>query len=130
MPSIAAEVSSKERDEGTIWIEVGPLQDIPQLGARVVNTPGGDIAVFRNAHDEVFALDDRCPHRGGPLSQGIVFDRRVACPLHNRVISLESGEATGADKGCTRRHQVKVEAGRVWLQLSGGDVGNAGADGG
>ena len=130
MPSTATEVCAAAQDDSVIWLEVGSLQEIPKLGARVVNTPGGDIAVFRNAHDEVFALDDRCPHRGGPLSQGIVFDRRVACPLHNWVISLESGEATGADKGCTRRHQVKVEAGRVWLQLSGGDVGNAGADGG
>jgi nitrite reductase (NADH) small subunit len=100
------------------WIEIGPLLDIPRLGARVVRTAQGDIAVFRAADDSVFALDDRCPHKGGPLSQGIVYDRRVACPLHNWVISLESGEATGADKGCTRRHEVRVEDGRVLLRLS------------
>jgi len=100
------------------WIEIGPLQDIPRLGARVVRTPQGDIAVFRAADDAVFALDDRCPHKGGPLSQGIVYDRRVACPLHNWVISLESGEATGADRGCTRRHEVKIENGRILLRLA------------
>jgi len=100
------------------WIEIGPLVEIPRLGARVVRTAHGDIAVFRAADDTVFALDDRCPHKGGPLSQGIVYDRRVACPLHNWVISLESGEATGADKGCTRRHEVKIEAGRVLLHLT------------
>ena len=98
------------------WLEVGELEEIPRLGARVVRTAFGDIAVFRTADDEVFALRDRCPHRGGPLSQGIVYDRRVACPLHNWVISLESGEATGADHGCTRAFEVKVDGGRVYLR--------------
>lgn len=101
------------------WVEVGALDDIPRLGARVVRTPWGDVAVFRTAEDELFALDDRCPHRGGPLSQGIVFGRRVACPLHNWVIALDSGEATGADRGCTGSHRVRLEGGRVLLQLGG-----------
>ena len=97
------------------WLEVGRLEEIPRLGARVVRTAFGDIAVFRTAEDEVFALRDRCPHKGGPLSQGIVYDKRVACPLHNWVISLESGAATGPDSGCTRRYSVKVETGTVYL---------------
>ena len=97
------------------WIEVGSLAEIPKLGARVVRTTQGDIAVFRTAHDEVFALDDKCPHKGGPLSQGIVFDKRVACPLHNWVIDLEQGCAVGPDEGCTRKHEVKVEGGNVFL---------------
>jgi nitrite reductase (NADH) small subunit len=102
------------------WIEVGQLTDIPKLGARVVKTAGGDIAVFRTATDAVFALDDKCPHKGGPLSQGIVFDNRVACPLHNWVIDLEQGCAVGPDTGCTRKHAVKVEGGRVFLQPATG----------
>ena len=102
------------------WIEVGGLEDIPRLGARVVRTSRGDVAVFRTAVDEVFALDDRCPHRGGPLSQGILFDRRVACPLHDWVIDLETGQATGPDAGCTGRHAVRVEDGRVYLGLAAG----------
>jgi nitrite reductase (NADH) small subunit len=97
------------------WVEVGRLDDIPRLGARVVRTEAGDVAVFRTADDQVFALRDRCPHKGGPLSQGIVYDRRVACPLHNWVISLETGEATGADTGCTRAYAVRIEAGMVFL---------------
>ena len=87
------------------------LQDIPRLGSRVVRTEAhGDVAVFRNAEDEVFALADKCPHKGGPLSQGIVFGKSVACPLHNWTIGLEDGEAAAPDKGCARRFAVRVEA--------------------
>jgi nitrite reductase (NADH) small subunit len=99
------------------WIKVAALAEIPQLGARVVRSRYGDIAVFRNAEDEIFALRDACPHRGGPLSQGIVFGRVVACPLHNWNISLEDGRAVAPDEGCTRRFAVKVEGGQVYLRL-------------
>jgi nitrite reductase (NADH) small subunit len=99
------------------WRKVCPLTGIPKLGARVVKTPVGDVAVFRNAEDEVFALHDKCPHKGGPLSQGIVFGRNVSCPLHGWTIRLEDGHATAPDEGCTRQFQVKVEAGEVYLQI-------------
>jgi nitrite reductase (NADH) small subunit len=99
------------------WVKVGALAEIPRLGARVVKSMHGLIAIFRNAEDEVFALRDACPHRGGPLSQGIVFGRLVACPLHNWNISLEDGRAVAPDEGCTQRFAVKVEAGDVYLQL-------------
>jgi nitrite reductase (NADH) small subunit len=101
------------------WIAVGRVEDIPQQGARVVATPSGDIALFRTLGDEVFALDDRCPHKGGPLSQGIVHGRSVTCPLHNWVIDLASGEAAAPDKGCVRRIKVRIEQGRVLLHLGG-----------
>ncbi|MBR0753439.1 nitrite reductase small subunit NirD [Bradyrhizobium jicamae] len=101
----------------TNWIQIGALTDIPKLGSRVVRTAGGDIAVFRTADDEVFALNDRCPHKGGPLSQGIVHNKRVTCPLHNFVIELKTGEAVAPDEGCTASHPTKVENGIVWLSL-------------
>jgi nitrite reductase (NADH) small subunit len=99
----------------TKWIEIGALNDIPVLGSRVVRTAGGDIAVFRTGDDEVFALDDRCPHKGGPLSQGIVHNKHVTCPLHNFVIELKSGTAAAPDEGCTRAHPTRVENNTVWL---------------
>ena len=99
------------------WIEIGALKEIPRLGSRVVRTASGDIAVFRTENDQVFALDDRCPHKGGPLSQGIVHNRRVTCPLHNFVIELESGKAVAPDEGCTHSHPAKVENGIVWLSV-------------
>ncbi len=99
------------------FIDVGGLDDIPPLGARVVATALGDIAIFRTGGGEVFALRDQCPHKQGPLSQGIVHGNAVTCPLHGWTISLETGEAQGLDSGCTPRFAVKTEAGRVFLAL-------------
>lgn len=99
------------------WIDLGPLEAIPVRGARVVRTADRDIAVFRAGDDAVFALDNRCPHRGGPLSEGIVYGHRVACPLHDWRIELATGEAVAPDAGCTHRYPVRVSAGRVYLQL-------------
>ena len=100
------------------WIEVGSLDDIPKLGARVVSSGTGDIAVFRTAQDEVFALRDACPHKGGPLSQGIVHGKRVACPLHNWNINLDSGLAVAPDEGCAAYYPVKLEGESVFLSLT------------
>jgi nitrite reductase (NADH) small subunit len=99
------------------WIDVGALIEIPVEGARVVKTPSGCIAVFRTATDEAFALDDRCPHKDGPLSQGIVHDRAVTCPLHNWVIDLATGKARGADEGSVRVVPLRLEHGRILLDL-------------
>ncbi|MGC1175467.1 nitrite reductase small subunit NirD [Polaromonas sp.] len=98
------------------WTVICRVDDIPVLGSRRVARPRGvDVAVFRNAEDQVFALLDRCPHKGGPLSQGIVFGTSVACPLHNWTIGLADGCAQGADEGCTPKFACKVEAGQVML---------------
>jgi nitrite reductase (NADH) small subunit len=100
------------------WIALGPLTGIPQRGARCIDTPEGRIAVFRTGDDQVFAIDDRCPHKGGPLSQGIVHGTSITCPLHNWVISLESGKAEGADEGCVRTIPMKIEDGILYLALN------------
>ncbi|MEO2038911.1 MAG: nitrite reductase small subunit NirD [Martelella sp.] len=100
------------------FIAIGHIDDIPQRGARCVNTALGRIAVFRTVEDEVFAIDDRCPHKGGPLSEGMVHGRAVTCPLHNMVISLESGTAQGADEGAVQTYPVRVEDGRLSIALS------------
>jgi len=99
------------------WHNVCALAEIPPLGARVVKTVHGDIAVFRNADDEVFALADKCPHKGGPLSQGIVFGRKVACPLHGWNIGLDDGQAVAPDVGCAKRFDVKIENGAILLNI-------------
>jgi nitrite reductase (NADH) small subunit len=99
------------------WIEIGGLEDIPRLGARVVRCAGTNIAVFRTEDDRVFALVDRCPHKGGPLSQGIVHGCRVTCPLHNLVLELETGKAVLPDEGATQTIRVRLDEGRIFLEL-------------
>ena len=99
------------------WVRVGTLSDIPQRGARCVKNGDMSIAIFRTADDQVFALEDKCPHRNGPLSQGIVHDGCVTCPLHNWVISLETGAAQGADEGQTLSFPVRFEGGDIVLNL-------------
>ncbi|MBL8446775.1 MAG: nitrite reductase small subunit NirD [Zoogloeaceae bacterium] len=100
------------------WKRVCTVDEIPILGSRVVNSPAhGAIAVFRNGDGEVFALRDRCPHKAGPLSQGIVHGKTVTCPLHSWKIQLEDGQAVAPDVGCTKHFPCKVEDGAVFLQL-------------
>ena len=100
------------------WIEVGTMNDIPRLGSRVVETSKGNIAIFRTAEDEIFALRDKCPHKGGPLSQGIVPGKRVACPLHDWKIHLDSGEAVAPDEGCAASYPIRLEGDKVMLSLN------------
>ncbi len=100
-----------------VWTDVGCLDDIPRLGARVVTTPAIDIAVFRTGDDRVFALHDRCPHKAGKLSQGLVHGHAVTCPLHNWVIDLAGGQANEPDEGCSRTVPVQLRDGRVLLAV-------------
>jgi nitrite reductase (NADH) small subunit len=97
----------------TTWIDIAALTDIPVQGARLIRTTDGCVAIFRTHDDRVFALDDRCPHKGGPLSEGIVAGHTVTCPLHNWVFDLNTGTAQGADEGAIRTHPARVEHGRV-----------------
>ncbi len=99
------------------WIEIGNVEDIPSLGSRVVQIKGETIAVFRTAENEIFALLDHCPHKGGPLSQGIVHGKRVTCPLHNLVLDLSEGKAVPPDGGCVFTYPVRIEGGKVLLLL-------------
>lgn len=101
------------------WLDIGSINDIPRRGARCVNTLQGRIGVFRTYDDRILAIEDHCPHKGGPLSQGIVHGAAVTCPLHNWTISLETGEALGADEGSVKTVRVRVENGRIALALSG-----------
>ena len=104
-----------------LWIDVGAVVDVPRRGARRVATPRGDIAIFRTGDNELFALLDQCPHKKGPLSQGIVHGRSVTCPLHAWTIDLSTGEPTGADagKGCAPTVPLRVENGRILLGAAG-----------
>jgi nitrite reductase (NADH) small subunit len=120
-PAAHQEAAAVEASPGPVeqqWIRICAVDEIPRLGARVLKRASGpNIAIFRTATDGVFALADSCPHRGGPLSQGIVFGERVACPLHNTCVELDTGCAVAPDKGEVRRYAVKVEEASVFVDL-------------
>lgn len=97
------------------WIDIAGLSDVPKRGARLVKTAHGCIAVFRTGADEVYALDNACPHKNGPLAEGIVHGSSVTCPLHNWVISLETGAVQGLDEGQVATYPARVEDGRILL---------------
>jgi len=97
------------------WIEIGSLDDIPLRGARLVKTPVGCVAVFRTGEAEVFAASNTCPHKGGPLVEGIVHGQSVTCPLHNWVFDLNTGVAQGADDGRIEVYPLRLEGNRVLI---------------
>lgn len=99
------------------WLKIAPLEDIPILGSRVVDVKDLRIAIFRGKKGQVFAIKDACPHKQGPLSQGIMHGNSVTCPLHNWKIDLTSGEALGPDEGCTNVFDTKVDKGVIYLQI-------------
>ena len=118
--AIASPVSATTASMDSTFIAVCSLADVPIAGARVIERPhhpDGNIALFRTSENRVFAVLDRCPHKGGPLSQGIVYGERVACPLHNWSIELGSGAAVAPDVGCARTFPVNVERGIVFVAL-------------
>lgn len=99
------------------WTDIGELGAIPIRGSRIVKTNAGCVAIFRTTETEVFATSNKCAHKGGPLSEGIVHDRKITCPLHNWVFSLETGEAQGADVGRIKTYPVKIKNNRLLLDL-------------
>jgi nitrite reductase (NADH) small subunit len=101
----------------TKWIEVVELDHIPVLGSRLIKTRTKSIAVFRSTDNQVFAINDACPHKKGPLSQGIMHGTTVTCPLHNWKLNLASGEVLAPDQGCANTYPVKIVEGKVYLQL-------------
>ena len=100
------------------WIDVAAIDDIPLRGARIVKTNVGCVALFRTDEAEVFATTNTCPHKQGPLAEGLVQGKYVTCPLHNWVWSLETGEAQGADEGKIATYPVKLEGGRILLDAA------------
>ena len=100
------------------WIDIAALNDIPRRGARVVKTNHGCVAIFRSFEDKVFAIDDSCPHKQGPLSEGIMHGNSVTCPLHSLVIDLETGLAQGGEQGGVNTYEIRVENDRILLDVA------------
>ncbi|WP_425098727.1 nitrite reductase small subunit NirD [Tropicibacter sp. S64] len=97
------------------WIDVADINDIPLPGARVVKTPLGCIGLFRTGEAQLYAASNTCPHKGGPLSEGIVHGTSVTCPLHNMVFDLNTGQSKGTDEGAIQTFPVRLDGTRVLL---------------
>jgi nitrite reductase [NAD(P)H] small subunit len=100
------------------WIDIGTIEDVPLRGARLLKTRVGCIAVFRTGESEIFATSNTCPHKGGPLSEGIIHGQSVTCPLHNWVFDLNTGKAQGADAGQIETYPVRLEDGRILIDCA------------
>ena len=100
------------------WLDIGPVDQIAPGNARTLPVVGGEeIAVFHTLDSRFYALVNKCPHKHGPLSQGIVHGSTVTCPLHSWKIQLEDGQVVPPDVGCVKKFPVKVENGEVFLGL-------------
>lgn len=100
--------------------------DIPSRGVRVVAIGGVKVAVFRAEDGGLFAIEDRCPHRGAPLSSGLVYDNnKVACGDHGWSICLSDGKVDPPECGQVKTFPVNVEDGmvRVWIEGRGEESG-------
>ncbi|MBI1816551.1 MAG: nitrite reductase small subunit NirD [Deltaproteobacteria bacterium] len=100
-------------------IDIGPLDSIAPGQGRAFVIAGRTIAVFRQRDGRVFATDNQCPHRGGPLAEGIVGDGKVICPLHNWKIDLATGQCLG-ESATLRTYPVSVVNGRVFVNAECG----------
>lgn len=95
------------RTETTHWQPVARTHEIPVREGRKVSFEGHEVALF-NLGEKYLAVDNRCPHKQGPLADGLVSGESVFCPLHNWKISLENGCALSGGEGKVKVYPVKI----------------------
>ncbi|MFC4767469.1 nitrite reductase small subunit NirD [Effusibacillus consociatus] len=100
-----------------VKVEVATLEELPVQTGRVVKLNGREIAVFRLSSGEVRAVENRCPHKGGPLAEGIVSGEYVFCPLHDWKIDLKDGQVQAPDTGCVTTYKVDVIGNKVYISM-------------
>jgi nitrite reductase (NADH) small subunit len=100
------------------WIRVTRCESVPLREGRALTLAGREIAIF-NLGDRFVATDNRCPHQGGPLCDGIVSGDTVVCPLHAWKVRLDSGvvERPASQAACVTTYPTRVSDGVVWLGL-------------
>lgn len=100
----------------SIWTRIASAQDVPHLEGRSILIAGRRVAIFR-LPDGWAATDAACPHKGGPLQDGIVADSCVTCPLHQRRFDLRTGEQIGGEDRVAV-HEIEERDGALWLRLA------------
>jgi nitrite reductase (NADH) small subunit len=99
------------------WYKVCGVDEIPVMGARTVRYNGLEAGLFRLSDGRVKAVENRCPHKGGPLSEGIVSGETVICPMHGLKINLVDGSVLPPDEGNVKTYEIKTEDEKVWIML-------------
>lgn len=99
------------------WYKITEIENIPFMGSRKVEIGEIEIAIFKTRDGSIFAINNICPHKKGKLSEGLVHEKQVTCPLHNWEIDLKTGEALGNDSGCTGVYETRIKEGILYLNL-------------
>ncbi len=99
------------------WIKIIQVEDVPVMGSRKVVVGDDEIVIFKTRDESIFAVNNVCPHKQGKLSEGLVHDHMVTCPMHNWDIDLETGVVKDEDNSCTKKYETKVEEGVIYLAL-------------
>ena len=98
-------------------VKIGTLEQFQEDVGKQVEVQGRLIAVFRLAGRKFMAVENRCPHKGGPLAEGIVSGEYVFCPLHDWKIDLKDGRVQKPDLGCVKTYEVTIEGEEVFITI-------------
>lgn len=99
------------------WIAVININEIPSMGSRVLYYKDEEIAIFKTKNDSIHAISNLCPHKKGKLSEGLVHEEMVTCPLHNWDIDLNTGEAKGEDCDCTTTYETMIKEDLIYIKI-------------
>src|SRR5213080_4241002 len=98
-------------------IKVATIDEIPEKLGKTVQIGSHGIAIFRLANGEIRAIENRCPHKGGVLAEGMVSGEHVFCPMHDWKISLKDGKVQAPDTGCVKTYETEIKDGNVIVIL-------------
>jgi nitrite reductase (NADH) small subunit len=103
--------------EKALIINLGSVEDIPIGQGRCFIIKDEEIAVFRSRNGKITAMDNKCPHRGGPLADGIIDEGKVICPLHGHKFNLKTGQGSEQQE-CVRIFSSWIEHSNIYLEYT------------
>lgn len=98
-------------------IEISSVEQLPEKLGKCVKVRDMELALFRSSSGQIYALENRCPHKGGDLSQGIVSGEFVFCPLHDWKICMKDGKVQEPDHGCVKTYKVEMNDDKLFILL-------------
>ncbi|MCM3714684.1 nitrite reductase small subunit NirD [Alkalihalobacillus oceani] len=98
-------------------VKVARLDELSIGLGKKVEIAGEEIALFKQEDQGVHAIQNRCPHKGGPLSEGIVSGEHVFCPLHDWKVNVRDGIVQAPDEGCVKRYEVDIVGEDIYIRF-------------